>query len=830
MAARFCAVGILSTAVHLTVALSLVVFAGTDAVVANCSAFLCAFLVSFFGHFHWTFNKRSARARSFVRFAGIALASLAANNLVLIGLIDVANTARECAVLTAVLVVLPVTYLSNRLWGFSDLESGRPLASNGAAWPSYLSALALGALFAFWLFPADFILGESAYWSAPEGDPMAHVIGMRYFLADEWRFPLFQTRLIAPPEGVNIIFTDSLPLFALIAKLLRPWLSEQVNYFGIWYFSVYVLQAVAAVFLLRSLDVKSLLPNLAGAAIALSFPPFLFRIYHMALCGHFLVLFALGLYFRSVRRAAFGRLWGWFALLCGLALLVHAYLFVMVFGVFAAAAVQEALSSRAGLRNGLIAGVVIAAECVLLMWISGYFHGAGANGGGGFGVYSMNLLSPWVPQLSGLFPAMDRVIDSTGGQYEGFNYLGFGILLLLGAALWAGRSEIPAALGRYWGLGGLLLGFAALAVTHRVFLGSWKLLEIDLDPPSFLQQLRSSGRFFWPVGYTLMALGVAVAARKMRRPVGILLISVAALLQLADTASLRDRTGERALSSRAFSLPVEPWRPLIAAHERLTIVPSFHCADPVYGLVLELAFHASSSMTPTNTTHLARTSPADCAGESASLRRHAVDGGELLVVLSPPLNPALAAQVPDFESLCRSFQGGFACSRHWSALARELTLGFSAPAVDIPFYALGDEIRFSEGGNSGGYTVFGWSAAEPWGTWTEGAESEMLLRLREPVSTDLKLTVRVHGFPADRRGEQAVEVVANGTAVGWWALRDGREGEVSAIIPRAVAAAPLLRLAFRIAHPASPKSLGLSEDLRQLGMGAVRMRIDPAGS
>jgi putative flippase GtrA len=585
MAARFCAVGILSTAVHLTVALSLVVFAGTDAVVANCSAFLCAFLVSFFGHFHWTFNKRSARARSFVRFAGIALASLAANNLVLIGLIDVANTARECAVLTAVLVVLPVTYLSNRLWGFSDLESGRPLASNGAAWPSYLSALALGALFAFWLFPADFILGESAYWSAPEGDPMAHVIGMRYFLADEWRFPLFQTRLIAPPEGVNIIFTDSLPLFALIAKLLRPWLSEQVNYFGIWYFSVYVLQAVAAVFLLRSLDVKSLLPNLAGTVLALSCPALIFRFGHTALCGHFLVLFALGLYFRSVRRAAFGRLWGWFALLCGLALLVHAYLFVMVFGVFAAAAVQEALSSRAGLRNGLIAGVVIAAECVLLMWISGYFHGAGANGGGGFGVYSMNLLSPWVPQLSGLFPAMDRVIDSTGGQYEGFNYLGFGILLLLGAALWAGRSEIPAALGRYWGLGGLLLGFAALAVTHRVFLGSWKLLEIDLDPPSFLQQLRSSGRFFWPVGYTLMALGVAVAARKMRRPLNFAVVLTAAALQFVDASPIRDSVAKWGRSEMNFGIPDQswraiPWRPLIAAHERLTIFPSFECSGP----------------------------------------------------------------------------------------------------------------------------------------------------------------------------------------------------------------------------------------------------------
>ena len=41
----------------------------------------------------------------------------------------------------------------------------------------------------------------------------------------------------------------------------------------------------------------------------------------------------------------------------------------------------------------------------------------------------MNLLSPIVPQDSGLFPGVGGLIDATGGQYEGFNYLGVGLLL-----------------------------------------------------------------------------------------------------------------------------------------------------------------------------------------------------------------------------------------------------------------------------------------------------------------------------------------------------------------------------------------------------------------
>ena len=63
------------------------------------------------------------------------------------------------------------------------------------------------------------------------------------------------------------------------------------------------------------------------------------------------------------------------------------------------------------------------------------FIGTGASlSAQGFGDYSMNLLSPIVPQRSGLFKSMNAIIDSTGGQYEGFNYFGFGGLLIIAVA------------------------------------------------------------------------------------------------------------------------------------------------------------------------------------------------------------------------------------------------------------------------------------------------------------------------------------------------------------------------------------------------------------
>src|SRR5207249_1228980 len=59
-------------------------------------------------------------------------------------------------------------------------------------------------------------------------------------------------------------------------------------------------------------------------------------------------------------------------------------------------------------------------------------------------IYSLNLLSPFWPQRnSGLLMQRDSnvasdlapIIDATGGQYEGYAYLGLGVLALLVIAL-----------------------------------------------------------------------------------------------------------------------------------------------------------------------------------------------------------------------------------------------------------------------------------------------------------------------------------------------------------------------------------------------------------
>ena len=71
-AARFGAVGLLATAVHVIVAILLVEVTGLRVFWANIAAFAAAVIVSYAGNHRWTFACDGAHARYFPRFIAIA--------------------------------------------------------------------------------------------------------------------------------------------------------------------------------------------------------------------------------------------------------------------------------------------------------------------------------------------------------------------------------------------------------------------------------------------------------------------------------------------------------------------------------------------------------------------------------------------------------------------------------------------------------------------------------------------------------------------------------------------------------------------------------------
>ena len=212
-------------------------------------------------------------------------------------------------------------------------------------------AAVLGMATCLLAFGLDFILGRGPHWAFPGGDLQAQLVGYRYFVSDSWHFPLLKTAMIGP-KGVNIVVLDSIPLVALAGKLLRGIVGETFNPYGWWMLAIYVLQARFAMRLTGALGVRTRLPALAAAVFALTSHVFILRFYHQALDAHFVLLWALCLYFERPCAASpwrSSRSAGRSCSAC--ALLVHPYLFAMAFAIFAAACVHGVRFDRALLRT-----------------------------------------------------------------------------------------------------------------------------------------------------------------------------------------------------------------------------------------------------------------------------------------------------------------------------------------------------------------------------------------------------------------------------------------------------------------------------------------------
>ena len=115
---RFSAVGGVATMVYVTAAMIAVAFGGVSPTVGAVIGFCASFLVSYVGHFHFTFAV-PGRYRDYVlKFAISSLASFLISTTTMWGMTNVLMIDYKIA-LVAVAVLIPIcSYLFNRFWVF----------------------------------------------------------------------------------------------------------------------------------------------------------------------------------------------------------------------------------------------------------------------------------------------------------------------------------------------------------------------------------------------------------------------------------------------------------------------------------------------------------------------------------------------------------------------------------------------------------------------------------------------------------------------------------------------------------------------------------------
>jgi hypothetical protein len=552
-----------------------------------------------------------------------------------------------------------------------------PPSSRAAAiwfWICTLAAAVTATVVAYGTLDAGFLHGTGERWQHPDNDLVAYIVGWSYFINDRWRFPIFDVPAMSYPEGGNVLFVDALPLTAILTKAMRSLTGVSINPFGPWTLLTYVLQGVFATRLLFAVGVRSLPASIAAAVLTTTASGFVWRMSHTAVSSHFLILWALAVYFESWRgRDRLIELW----VLAAVTLLINSYLFVMVMALHAVTVVTLAVAGRWDWRSTRIA-FAGAAGVVAIALAAGYgivFTNPASMQAMGFGHFSWNVASLFVSRTSGV------VRDATGGQYEGDAYIGIGALALLAAAIVTRPGTIARHLRDHRYFVALLVLLAVYAASNRVFAGSTLLFSYSLPPriEALGGFFRATGRFIWPVAYSLIVLSLACVFRAWPRPLAVAAAIIAVTLQVREASPIMhylQTTTARSPAPAIDGIEVEAW---VRGHARVWQYPSWGCGgligpSRVWGGLdanreLQIQLVAARTGTPTNSVYTSRILK-DCDREKSWGGAPRFEDGVLYIVSwkAAVETPALAAAIA--AGPCAGQSWAIVCSNTFRPPAR----------------------------------------------------------------------------------------------------------------------------------------------------------------
>jgi hypothetical protein len=381
-------------------------------------------------------------------------------------------------------------------------------------------------------------------WVLHGGDTATHLFGWLFFRREPWRLPLGAYSGYLHPVGSALALTDSMPWIGFTLKPFGAWLPASFQYIGPWMALCFMLQGVLGAVLMRRFS-RDVWCRLLGGVLIASSPALLWRTTHDTLVAHWLILGMLGLHLRAPADARDAKR----SIVLGVVLLllsagIQPYLAAMVW-MLAVALVARMVRDR--VLGRWSAAAVIAGSVAV---VGGFFAAIGIVGHGatsrahGFGHYSADVLTFVNPmERSSFLPALRQ----GPGQYEGFAYLGAGVLFLLAVtvalAVWRRRPPVFA-VGRFLPLITAVSVMAAYSLSMHVTMGGRVVMDLRaLYAPMmpFADAFRASGRFVWPLYYVLVLAILAAVVRSLRRRHAITVLGLAALLQVADLTAAIER-------------------------------------------------------------------------------------------------------------------------------------------------------------------------------------------------------------------------------------------------------------------------------------------------
>ena len=440
-------------------------------------------------------------------------------------------------------------------------------------------------------------------WLLTGGDPSQHYLGWEFFRRSDWYFPLGLTDQLAYPLKTSVIYTDSIPIFAVFFKLFRSILPQQFQYFGIWGLLCFVLQGYYAAKILGERS-SSKTVILAGSIFFIVSPIMVFRMYyHTALAAHWLILLAIYFYFKHEKeyRDIFKPVmqWGILGILIGS---IHLY-FVPMCGAILLGYILCSIWKERKIRiRFFYPGISFSVGLFLTVYLLGGFSSGADTGTNNLGLFSFNLNAFLNPMSYSTLLKNTSLWDwpfYTQGQYEGFSYLGMGIILLCACGIVLMirnifRRRKPSVYQIMTVL--MSVGLIVMAASPTITWNDKLLLQLPYSSTIYKYWgiFGSCGRMAWPVVYFLMIFGITSIGNMKwkRKEISNVIIILACLVQVIDLSGQLYKRHENYSKKVVYQSPLAGtvWDDIISTGEYKHVVWVTHNVD--HDDVIQVAVYA----------------------------------------------------------------------------------------------------------------------------------------------------------------------------------------------------------------------------------------------
>ena len=420
------------------------------------------------------------------------------------------------------------------------------------------------------------------------GDNTAGYLAQLFYLSDKWRFPLGANPNFGLDLSTSLIYTGPPVPLMLLQKVLR--IDPSFQFIGLWLLAVIALQIFFGNLLGRTLGLTTLQCKLF--ALLLVTPFFLNKFqYHFWLTSHFLLIWALWIAIRSVKNAQLLTREVLFLLMT--AYLINTYLLVMSLIILSYPIVIQIVTYKNISRNLARHIMGIFVTLMLTYFVIDFraqkatlFESLRMNFTGGYTFNPSNLLAAINPevgiardckkghcvfgdesppaQIVDNFSLLNFDLGGVQGDYEGFLYLGLGIIALVFLSIvlelktrgWRNTRNL---FSQHRVLLAYVLCVTLFSVTWKVSFGNF---QLNIGDPKVirwaLSMFRASGRFMWIIAYLLIALCVVILLRRFKTELVTVFLVFAVLFQVLDMGKPLYTRFQNLQETELISIPLDP--------------------------------------------------------------------------------------------------------------------------------------------------------------------------------------------------------------------------------------------------------------------------------